>query len=137
MSLDYGSLTPLQQRYVFAIDPQLDDLDSEQMDNFDLLCNALDSVNTDLSVESMDNLAIRCGLLKSTEVYENNATLDDAHMVCAAVDVDDSDGSLFTYLVENDLLEPAGFYAADNVSTPGYIHLQIIEPPGGDRVFTP
>lgn len=136
MSIDYNSLTDLQKKYVFSLVPQLDDLDTEQMDNFDLVCNALESINTALVSASMDPLAIRCGLLGPAGTYEGHDTMDDAHESCAAVDVDDFDGSIFTYLVSNSLLEPAGFYAADNASTTGYIHLQVTEPPGGSRVFT-
>lgn len=137
MSLDYNSLNEVEKRYVFAVVPQLDDLDSTQLNNLAILCDKIDQTNNILTGDGKDPLAIRNGYLSPSQIYESNSTLDNAHILCSAIDVDDFDGSLFSYLVNNNILDVVDIYAANNSYTPGYIHLQINTPPGGMRVFTP
>jgi len=122
MSLDYGSLTQLQKKYVFSLDPQLYDLGTNQMSNFDSMCIKLDAINDRLALDSRDQLSIRCGLLLPTEVFELESGDNDAHMACAAVDVDDFDGSLFDWFVTNGTAEDLGL---EMRSLDGYVHIEL------------
>jgi uncharacterized protein YcbK (DUF882 family) len=60
------------------------------------------------------------------------------HMICAAVDFADPDGSLARWLL-NDIstLEDCGLYLEDPASTKGWVHVQIYPPASGRRIFKP
>lgn len=60
------------------------------------------------------------------------------HLMCAAIDIADPDGTLAAWLyASDDLLEHVGLYMENPDYTPGWVHLQIIRPASGNRVFIP
>ena len=60
------------------------------------------------------------------------------HMECLAVDFRDTDGSLVLWCLNNlALLKSIGFYMEDPRWTKGWVHLQIIAPRSGKRIFIP
>ena len=60
------------------------------------------------------------------------------HMICAAVDFKDADGSLARFLISRlDVLESCGLYLESPDKTPGWVHVQIVAPKSGRRVFLP
>ena len=72
-----------------------------------------------------------------------NATVKGAakksnHMVCLAVDFADSDGKLAEYCLNNlKLLEEFGIWIEDPAFTKGWVHMQVVPPRSGNRVFKP
>jgi hypothetical protein len=59
------------------------------------------------------------------------------HMLCAAVDLSDSDRKLSEWLKNTDILVKYDLYMEDKASTPTWVHLQIIPPGSKNRVFKP
>jgi len=60
------------------------------------------------------------------------------HRICAACDLEDRDGKLDAFCLNNlKLLEELGLYLEDPKSTQGWCHLQIKAPASGNRVFKP
>lgn len=72
-----------------------------------------------------------------------NATVPGAakksnHMACLAVDFQDSDGKLAEYCLNNlKLLEEFGIWLEDPAFTKGWVHMQVVPPRSGNRVFKP
>ena len=72
----------------------------------------------------------------------NNATVGAAkkskHMTCEAIDLEDKDGSLDQWCMENlDVLQEIGLWLEHPDSTEGWCHVQLIPPRSGNRVFKP
>lgn len=72
-----------------------------------------------------------------------NATVKGAakksnHMKCLAVDFVDRDGKLAEYCLNNlKLLEEFGIWLEDPAFTKGWVHMQVVPPRSGNRVFKP
>lgn len=59
------------------------------------------------------------------------------HMTCSAVDFKD-DGSLAKFLISRlDVLEDCGLWLESPEKTKGWVHVQIVPPKSGRRVFLP
>jgi len=72
----------------------------------------------------------------------NNATVGAAkkskHMTCEAIDLEDKDGSLDAWCLENlDVLQEIGLWLESPDATPNWCHIQIVPPRSGNRVFKP
>lgn len=60
------------------------------------------------------------------------------HMTCEAIDLDDDDGLLDDWCMENlAVLEEIGLWMEHPAATKGWCHLQIVPPRSGRRVFYP
>jgi hypothetical protein len=60
------------------------------------------------------------------------------HLQCAALDLADADGSLWTFCLENlELCADLGLWLEDKRWTPTWVHLQIYPPGSGARIFRP
>lgn len=67
-----------------------------------------------------------------------NSALHSKHMICAAIDLEDKDGKLKHFCLNNLLiLEKLGLWMEDSKSTPTWVHVQCIPPNSGNRVFIP
>jgi hypothetical protein len=67
-----------------------------------------------------------------------NAAPKSHHMTGKACDVSDPTGSLDKWCMNNlDELEQIGLWLEAPVSTPGWCHLQTVQPRSGNRVFFP
>jgi hypothetical protein len=72
-----------------------------------------------------------------------NATVKGAakksnHMKCLAVDFVDRSGKLAEYCLNNlKLLEEFGIWLEDPAFTKGWVHMQVVPPRSGNRVFKP
>jgi hypothetical protein len=65
-----------------------------------------------------------------------NGAAHSKHMECAAIDLEDKDGRLKAFATE-EILEKFGVYAEAFSSTPSWLHIQILAPKSGHRVFFP
>lgn len=136
--LDYMSLSPSLKNYIFAIDPQMDDVDSMTLDKFELWATKLDALNAALVNDSRDPISIRMGwMADASNTQDNNTYLESMHESGDALDVDDFDGSFYIYLTQNGLLDTIDLYVCDNILTAGYIHIQLVDHSSTDRIFTP
>jgi hypothetical protein len=61
------------------------------------------------------------------------------HLMCQAIDLDDDKDRTFASwcLSHLDLLTELGLYMEDPAYTDGWVHLQILRPVSGNRVFVP
>lgn len=60
------------------------------------------------------------------------------HMVCAAIDLEDKDGKLKAFAVNNQaLLATIGLWMEAPASTPTWLHVQCLPPGSGHRTFIP
>ena len=72
----------------------------------------------------------------------NKATVGAApkskHMECLAIDLEDKDGSLGRWCLENlEELVSIGLWMEEPSKTIGWLHVQIVPPRSGNRVFKP
>ena len=70
----------------------------------------------------------------------NQATVGAApkskHMTCEAIDLEDKDGTLDAWCMENlEVLQEIGLYLEHPESTENWCHLQTVAPRSGNRVF--
>ena len=60
------------------------------------------------------------------------------HMECLAIDLEDKDGSLDAWCLENlEVLQEIGLWLESPDATPNWCHVQIVPPRSGNRVFKP
>lgn len=60
------------------------------------------------------------------------------HMICAAVDLEDKDGRLDAWCLNNlSVLEEIGLWLEHPDNTVNWCHLQIYPPKSGNRIFKP
>ncbi len=68
----------------------------------------------------------------------NPANKNSCHLIGAAVDVADVDGSLYQYAIDNiDLMIRLGLYFESRTYTRRWLHAQCMEPKSGHRFFVP
>lgn len=66
------------------------------------------------------------------------AAPNSKHTICAAVDLEDHDGKLGEWCIENlGELADIGLWMEHKGSTPTWVHVQIYPPKSGNRVFIP
>jgi hypothetical protein len=60
------------------------------------------------------------------------------HITCEAVDLEDEDGTLDDWCLENpEILQEVGLWQEHPAATKGWCHLQIVPPKSGRRTFYP
>jgi uncharacterized protein YcbK (DUF882 family) len=60
------------------------------------------------------------------------------HLLGLAVDIKDVDGSFWKWCMVNmDLMVELGFYFEDKSATPTWVHMQLVPPKSGKRIFLP
>ena len=66
------------------------------------------------------------------------AALHSKHMLGLAADIEDLDGSLWTWVLENlALMQSLGIYMEDRRYTPTWVHFGFGPPASGHRIFVP
>lgn len=58
------------------------------------------------------------------------------HMTCQAVDLEDKNGKLKAFCTE-DVLEKYGLWMEHGSKTPSWLHVQVVPPRSGTRIFYP
>lgn len=60
------------------------------------------------------------------------------HLLCLACDFKDTDGKFGQWCVDNlDILAEHGLYMEAKTATPTWVHLQVVAPKSGNRIFFP
>jgi hypothetical protein len=60
------------------------------------------------------------------------------HITGLAIDIKDTDNSVFKYVLKNlDLAQQLGLYFEDKRWTPTWVHIQLVKPKSGKRIFVP
>ena len=66
------------------------------------------------------------------------AALSSKHMLGLAVDISDTDGSLWTWVLQNlQLMSDLGIFIEDRRWTKSWVHFQLGQPKSGHRIFVP
>ena len=77
-------------------------------------------------------------IYKEKGVPEDKVPMGSQHLQGAAVDIADSDSSLWNWCMVNmQVLIEAGLYLEDKEATPTWIHFQVKAPKSGKRIFKP
>lgn len=64
------------------------------------------------------------------------ASPNSKHVLCQAIDLEDNNRELMNWCLNNqDLLEKYGLWMEDPRDTSTWVHLQIVPPPSGHRIF--
>lgn len=67
-----------------------------------------------------------------------NSGKNSWHMQCAAIDIRDTTGELWSWVMENlQLMKDLGLYLEDRRHCPTWVHFQIYPPKSGHRIFLP
>jgi hypothetical protein len=75
---------------------------------------------------------------KAQGLPERKVPMSSRHLVAAAIDLEDRDGKLKAWLVNNvKILEKLDLYCEHGSATPTWAHIQIIKPASGSRFFKP
>ena len=107
---------------------------------FELLENAIDTV------EKVNKLLGYFGSIRTVTSGYRPAAINAAvggaklsnHMLCKACDLEDKDGKLDNWCMENqDKLKEVGLWLEHPSATKGWCHLQTVPPRSGNRVFKP
>lgn len=113
----------------------LDKLSDQQVRNLNILINKVN--------ELLDRYGKSVTMNSGYRSPEDQARINpkapkSKHMECAAIDIGDKDHN-FRYFCLNNLhhLVELGLYMEDPSSTYNWIHLQIIPPKSGRRIFLP
>lgn len=84
-------------------------------------------------------MTITSGLRSSADQARINPSAPKSkHLIGAACDILDGDGSLKKWIKANvSLLETVGLWCEDFSATPTWLHIQIVPPKSGKRFFIP
>lgn len=75
---------------------------------------------------------------KEDQLRINPKSPNSAHTLAAACDIADSDRRIWDWLMGNiELVADNGVYLESKVYTPRWVHMQVIAPKSGNRVFLP
>lgn len=108
---------------------------------FEIMLNAIETVDkvNKLLEEFKQDRAVTSGYRPAAiNSTVKNAAPNSKHMTCQACDLEDKDGKLDKFCMENqDVLARIGLWLEHPSSTIGWCHVQIVPPKSGNRVFYP
>lgn len=101
--------------------------------------NKLADVVTALSKESMLLMRVTSGLrTKEEQMRINPMAPNSCHTYGLAVDLEDTHGSIFNWLIEHpDFMNKYDIYLEDRTYCRNWVHIQISPPKSRNRVFRP
>lgn len=104
-------------------------------------------INAQETVKRINELLAVCNLERRvTSGYRpeainakiKNAAKKSKHITCQACDIEDKDRALSTWCLENvEILVQRGLWLENPDHTPTWVHLQIVPPGSGKRIFNP
>lgn len=114
-------------------------VDSITESNLRTLCERLNKIRKLWGKPMIVTSGLRSETEQSNLIKAGKSTARKSkHLVGAAADISDSDGSLKKWLLENPkILEEAGLWCEHWDSTPTWCHFQIVPPASGNRWFKP
>lgn len=118
--------------------------ESELTDEMRLEAQATCDAANALLEEFGGNRGLRSGWRpKSVNDATPNAARSSKHITCQAVDIEDNDGALKDWALQRaddgtyPVLEKYNVYAEYGDATPSWLHIQIVAPGSGKRVYFP
>lgn len=97
----------------------------------------LEAVNTFLA-NYRPIIIISSGWRPKTYNAKIGGATSSNHITGLAIDIKDTDGSVFKYVLQNlELAKQLGLYFEDKRWTPTWVHIQLVKPKSGNRIFVP
>lgn len=107
----------------------------EQQANLDKLLQALNTIRNTYAVPMIVTSGLRS---EEDQARINPSAPKSKHLLGQAADISDKDGKFWTWCMNNmSLMEQLGVYFEDKKSTPTWVHIQIVPPKSGKRIFLP
>lgn len=122
------------------LNPNAYTLTDEQKNNLALLKEKTTAIEalTDKSFKVTSGFRLLRDQIRIDEKAGRKPTLGSAHMKGAACDIEDLDGSLKRWCMDNQsTLRCLGLYCEMFSFTPGWVHFQVIPPKSGHTFFIP
>ena len=114
---------------------KLEDLSEEIQKNLPIL---LERVNKIRALWGKPLTVTSCVRSQADQERINPAAPKSKHLIGAAVDIFDKDGSLKSWIKDNEsVLEDAELWMEDFSATPTWCHFQCLPPKSGKRFFIP
>lgn len=107
--------------------------------NLQILFERINKVRTAYNIPMIVTSGLRSNDQQTQLIAQgkSNAT-HSKHLIGAAVDIQDLDGSLAKWTHDNEqLMVEIGLWMEATESTPGWVHYQIFPVPSGNRFFIP
>jgi hypothetical protein len=97
----------------------------------------LEAVNTFLA-NYQPMLLVSSGWRPKTHNTKIGGAPSSNHIKGLAIDIKDTDNRVFQYVLQNlKLAEQLGLYFEDKRWTPTWVHIQLVKPKSGKRIFVP
>lgn len=97
----------------------------------------LEAVNTFLA-NYQPMLLVSSGWRPKTHNTKIGGAPSSNHIKGLAIDIKDTDNRVFQYVLQNlKLAEQLGLYFEDKRWTPTWVHIQLVKPKSGNRIFVP
>lgn len=97
----------------------------------------LEAVNTFLA-NYQPTLLVSSGWRPKTHNTKIGGAPSSNHIKGLAIDIKDTDNRVFQYVLQNlKLAEQLGLYFEDKRWTPTWVHIQLVKPKSGNRIFVP
>lgn len=110
-------------------------LSPEQECNFALLHLAINVIRYECGIPFIITSGVRS---KSDQQRINPKSMNSAHTMAAACDIADSDGRIWVWVIDNlDFVAENGVYLESRNYTPRWVHMQVVPPKSGNRIFLP
>ena len=117
------------------LNPHKYKLTPEQEINFHLLHAAVNILRHECGLPFVITSGVRS---KEDQLKINPKNPKSAHTLAAACDILDKDRKIWVWCMDNlDCVIEAGIYLESKNFTPTWVHMQIIAPKSGNRVFLP
>lgn len=110
-------------------------LSLEQECNFSHLYMAVNVLRYECGIPFVITSGFRS---KEDQIRINPKAMNSAHMQAAACDIQDKDKSIWNWLMMHlDDVVDVGVYLESKTYTPTWVHMQVIPPKSGNRIFLP
>jgi hypothetical protein len=108
-------------------------LTEEQKNNMNYLLSVINKIRKEWGKAMIINSGYR-----PAEINANvpHAAKSSAHITCQAIDIKD-DGSLYNWIIENNILVKYDLYMENRRATRSWVHLQTRATKSGNRIFMP
>ncbi len=116
----------------YATNPNIDK-------NLETLFHRLNELQDALGYDIQINSGLRDQAQQNELIAQGKTNaVHSKHLAGVAADVNDPDGSLAKWVLENlSMMQSIGFWMEEFSRTKGWVHFQILPPGSGNRVFIP
>ncbi len=111
---------------------KIEDLTPELQDNLKRTITAANALLADFG----SYRKVNSGYRRPIDNKAAGGSPKSKHMTCEAVDLEDKDGALKRFCTE-EILEKYDLYMEHGSASPSWLHIQVVPPRSGRRIFYP